>query len=292
MASGVPLTLIVGNHDLGITFGSVHARLAEALGPGTLTVYPWFVFQAGRVYAEHGHQHHDINALLRPLKPMLEGAPRALEAPLAVVLEAGLRQMRATRSPGTGASVVRAGLAWAELGSALTAHLARLSSRARRRLRSRYRRTVLPSFAPAIGLPPELLVALDQISNPSAAGIVSRLAVKAARGLLARPRDGAAGTRWSAVAARDASYLLHAAATIDSVLARDGRGVPNYVFGHSHLGESKLLPSGAHYLNPGAWGDDTDPGRRYQFVFIPSSTGAAGLLMTWDDEAGEIRSTA
>jgi UDP-2,3-diacylglucosamine pyrophosphatase LpxH len=61
LAAGVQVHVVVGNHDIGLVRVAERARLARLLGSTNLHVHPWCLYVPGLFYAEHGHQHHDLN---------------------------------------------------------------------------------------------------------------------------------------------------------------------------------------------------------------------------------------
>jgi len=61
LAAGVQVHVVVGNHDLALVRSSERLRLARLLGSARLHVHPWCLYVPGLFYAEHGHQHHDLN---------------------------------------------------------------------------------------------------------------------------------------------------------------------------------------------------------------------------------------
>lgn len=64
-AGGCPVVLIPGNHDVALLRPAVLARFRQLAGP--VTLLPWLYHVPGLLYAEHGHQYHDINAFPRLL---------------------------------------------------------------------------------------------------------------------------------------------------------------------------------------------------------------------------------
>jgi hypothetical protein len=61
LAAGVQVHVVVGNHDLELVRAHERARLTRLLGATNLHVHPWCLYVPGLFYAEHGHQHHDLN---------------------------------------------------------------------------------------------------------------------------------------------------------------------------------------------------------------------------------------
>ncbi len=81
-ASGTRVVVIPGNHDLEFVRPSAQRRLREVLGAsqaGTedaVDFHPWIVYRRGFLYAEHGSQHHDLNAIRTLLVPSALGLER------------------------------------------------------------------------------------------------------------------------------------------------------------------------------------------------------------------------
>lgn len=74
VADGVSIRVVPGNHDLDLHRPEVRKLFAGAIGwphssgLGDLTFHPWIFLVPGVVHSEHGHRHHDINAV--PLSPI------------------------------------------------------------------------------------------------------------------------------------------------------------------------------------------------------------------------------
>jgi UDP-2,3-diacylglucosamine pyrophosphatase LpxH len=150
-AAGGAIDLVVGNHDADLVRPAVQASVRALLGGAGAAVafHPWILHIPGVLYAEHGHQHHDVNALAAPLAPWRAGE---LALPPAAVAH--------------GARAV-ALLAWAGM-----------SPRARAE-RSAYRRETLPAVAPALGLGHAALCAIDTVTPRGAPALAARLARRA-----------------------------------------------------------------------------------------------------------------
>jgi UDP-2,3-diacylglucosamine pyrophosphatase LpxH len=222
VAAGVPLDVIPGNHDVELHRLAVQRRFTVlGAGRGQVTFHPWIYFVPGVLYAEHGHQHHDINSLVTLLDPDDPRRPGQLEVPIA--------SRRAPRGGG-----IRARAAFA-LEATHHAWMLAVPSTARRR--HAYRATRLREHAPSVGLDHATLVQLDRLSETTAPAIIRRLVRRVVSG--AGPAD----------------YLHRAAGAIDEVLRTAGASVPFYVFGHTHVAERVALPTNenAAYLNSGTW---------------------------------------
>lgn len=227
---GGRLDLVVGNHDLDLGRLDVVPELRRdlirrsgaALEPGSFAVHRWLLYLPGVLYAEHGHQYHDINTvahILTPWGPGDGGPPPAL-----------LSDAIGERSPLVS-------------GLRLLAGLVMSSSPARVRERREYRRSVLPSFAVECGLPVDVLAALDELAETSARSVLWRLA-----------RQGAMAGGRGAVSPD--AYLQTAVDRISQILSSSGHAVPCYAFGHTHRAARRALtvgPSPALYINTGTW---------------------------------------
>ena len=101
LAHGNHLAIVKGNHDVNLYWPQVQERCVEeikraymrerqALGYGPqLTTedlarvhfYPWFYYEPGRVYVEHGGQYEAANHFRDYLAPLLPNDPERLELP-------------------------------------------------------------------------------------------------------------------------------------------------------------------------------------------------------------------
>ena len=97
---------------------------------------------------------------------------------------------------------------------------------------------------------------------------------------------------------RPKNYLLATARKIHGILARSGKAVPAYVFGHTHNAEQASIDGGkARYFNSGTW-TPLIPNRfdllttRELFTFVEirrepaESEGVVPKLLLWNDLAG------
>jgi hypothetical protein len=94
---GWRLEVIPGNHDMALALPRVQRRLDTLLGPtDRMRVWPWLFRTPGLVYAEHGHQHHDLNRFPTVLAPYDRRRPeRLFEPPLAAWRGGPRRLLRA-----------------------------------------------------------------------------------------------------------------------------------------------------------------------------------------------------
>lgn len=267
---GVGVDVMVGNHDLELVQMATQSRLRRLLGAdrssssqGKLRFRPWFLYVPGVVYAAHGHQLHDINAVDDPLGPTRGGRTRL---PLASHLP------NPHRSLGHNLRKV----------AALTAATASAISPARSGRRKRYRQDVVIPDAGSLGVPAQVAASLYDLEIASVAGITGRL-LKAAR----QRQPAVAGSRTG-----QGDYMHRGARRVHDVLARTGLDVPFYVFGHTHVAETFPLldPLGPRYLNTGTWspfrrGCSAEP----QLTFVRVSRGLdapEGVLLRWDEALG------
>ena len=68
---GWRLDIVPGNHDMALTRSAVQRRLIRLLGTAAhrMRIHPWLYHVPGVLYAEHGHQHHDLNRFPTVLAP-------------------------------------------------------------------------------------------------------------------------------------------------------------------------------------------------------------------------------
>jgi UDP-2,3-diacylglucosamine pyrophosphatase LpxH len=238
-AAGVALELVPGNHDAELVQLSVQRQLGRLLGeaagapPVALTVHPWIYHLPGLLYAEHGHQHHDINRTPELFDPANLERGGLLAVPLGthiahyhLELEQTLREGRSTLTEAR--RLLAAGRSTARVGPAANAAL-----RAWLAARRSPPRPSLAALSDTLALPPE---ALHEIASICPTG---------PRDLLTRALRRPAPDRMRVTAAR-----------IDQILSRHGSGAHLYVFGHTHRAAHTRLRSGAAaplYLNPGTW---------------------------------------
>lgn len=292
LATGGQLALVPGNHDAALAVPAVRLPLIERLGPpaaGAVTVHAWILYLPGLVYAEHGHQHHDLSAIPTLLRP--DARPDALGAPLGRRIEdlqAAREAREGARPRGIGDPALLRAMA------RLTVDLARFvgAPRALARRRAVYRAEILPACAEEIGLPVETLEDLDRMSETSAWSIAARLG---RRWLGGRRR----WRRATAGPGSQASYLGPAASRIHALLTANGRAVPVYLFGHTHAPALEPLAGRAAgppwYVNTGSWAPLRPPALarlvgpgRYPFVRVRAGPGGRleGVeLRVWDTGA-------
>lgn len=298
-ADGVALAFVAGNHDPEVARPSVQARLRELLSTERpeaaerVSFHPWIFHVPGLLYAEHGSQYHDINAVHVPFigsadpRRPAELPPGSLLTLYLLALSRAIQPQAGHVEPALGpllaAVRARPALVW----RTLPAHgrfLPRLALRTLGVGRSRggALRTVA-EYAQEVELSKEAVVSIARRAALRPGAIPTR----ALRMIIERDRPGPAS-----------GYLVEAAGDLHRVLGRAGSAVPFYLFGHTHLAErATLLQGGPEYLNPGTWssllprgsGTSASPAR-FGFVEIRrNGEGPAAELRLWDDEAGRAR---
>jgi UDP-2,3-diacylglucosamine pyrophosphatase LpxH len=264
LAAGGRLEVVAGNHDQVIRRPAARAWLEHTLGDtGRVRVHAWILYRPGLLYAEHGSQYHDINALVAVARPL--DADETAERPLASFLGGG-------RGPGD--TLRRA--------ANLAARAARLSTVETERARLLYR-SQFPLLAAEIGLPVGVLEAVDRLSETTAPAIAARLLTR----LVVWPAGRALRLAGPLVRPGDRSaYLRRAVPRIDAALAASGHGVPFYVFGHTHFAEEvELAPGGPRYLNAGTWSEPRPAslGLTGTLTYVEiSERGPAARVRRWD----------
>jgi hypothetical protein len=310
LADGMQVDVVAGNHDLALLRRAVRARFADLIaaaaggvnGPAGITFHPWIYHLPGVLYAEHGHQHHDINAV--PAVLGLDGTDdrRPAGRPLVAELRRYRKRLRERRTRASRmAALVGAGYESVRFAGALARRARVLSSPELARQRAAYRLSTLRGYAAEVGIAHDALVGIDELSVASPWSIAGRLlrtwvlgpAARAAAGLL--PLGGQRqGPLWQ-VGDR-AAYVRRACPAIHGVLRAAGQAVPYYVFGHTHHPEDlALLDGSARYLNTGTWqlaglpAGAAGPASAGTFVEVsggPRTTVPVARLLRWNDEAG------
>ena len=277
LEAGASVDVVPGNHDQALALPAAWSRLGDAIGAGpgaALTLHPWILHLPGLLYAEHGHQHHDLSAIPTLLRP--DARANAPGAPLGRRLEA----LAAALAEGGPVAIARA-------GGTLARDLLRFvgAPRALGSARASYRAEALAGRAEAIGLPANILGAIDARGDASLTTIARRLAARRVDVIRGRPRD-------------PAGYLGPAAGAVHALLASRGMGVPLYAFGHTHtplieplagtVGPPWLVNAGAWTgLRPAATAHRVGPGRRpFVRVRLPEPGGTPSVeLRLWNAAA-------
>lgn len=217
---GWQLDIVVGNHDIELVRPVVQDRVRGLLGgdpAGVVRFHPWILHVPGILYAEHGHQYHDINWFNQLVWAAGQLGADPISHPPAAYL--GARRL---------ASIIEAAgeLAVRVLG----VHDPRRRS---------YRREALGNLSASVGLDAEWLREIDLLPDVATGTMLLRLALQTSRAHRS-----------------PCPYLYEAAENVHAVLQRAGAGCAFYAFGHSHIAELRpLRPAGtvATYLNAGTW---------------------------------------
>lgn len=257
-ANGVVVDIVPGNHDSELVEADLQERLltlvADAAGTSTarlrssFRVRPWFLLVPGVLYAEHGSQYHALNAVADPLAPF---GPWSGRLPLGAVLDGFLGEAELSARARALPRVVPAALhALAHRGRTDASTAALLNGCARE-----------------VGLSPGALATLRGLADDSWAALLRN----ACAALLGR-------TEYVE------SRQQQAVASIHEILAPEGKGVPVYVFGHTHqIGYRAIHSDGARLLwfNGGAW---VNAG--YGFLEVNGRAGdVVARLCQWDPVA-------
>lgn len=258
IAAGVRVDFVSGNHDAELIRPAVRERLCVLLG-AQVSFHPWILYIPRLLYAEHGHQHHDINTFARPLYPFTRKCGGRLERPPAARL-GDLRRFQA--SPGHLWRDTMTGLLGPPPASRRAGHLAGLD----------------PAQADEIGLPAGVLAQLRRLAGFSPLGAGRRL-VRTRLGRVDGP-----------------GYLPAAAGAVHDLLARSHRAVPFYAFGHTHDAMRLPLGTNAWYLNSGTWAATArgSAGARRTWIEITEAAApaAAARLFRWTGPAEPLTDPA
>jgi UDP-2,3-diacylglucosamine pyrophosphatase LpxH len=276
LTAGVPIDLVVGNHDSELADARIQGLLLERLlGRNVrdvpLRFHPWILYVPGRLYAEHGSQHHDINRVPCILGKTDLLAAGATSAPGAVLG----RSQRLLRERITEETTRKRTHVYVEAVVAVGRSVLSMGSGDGKRLRERYFRQVLPHHADAIGLPTSVLESLDCVSNASIVGLVRRLAGRTLRRFT--------GTRGD-------DDFMQAARRIHAVLDGQGAAAAVYAFGHSHDVQCRRLlhtVDSPLYVNAGTWspfvrGEELRRSGRHRPTWIRINASGEVTLGRWD----------
>jgi hypothetical protein len=164
VSTGWDVDVVTGNHDVELLRPDVRRRLSALLdrgrpGPGRVRFHPWILHVPGVLYAEHGHQYHDINWF-----PALAWA-------------AGRDGAGEVRHPlGAKLGGPRPALAGALVRDAAGRLLGASDPR-----RRQYRRAALAAMAPDVDLGAGTLRRIDRLPRVSTAATAYRMAALAGR---------------------------------------------------------------------------------------------------------------
>jgi UDP-2,3-diacylglucosamine pyrophosphatase LpxH len=311
LAAGMQVDVVTGNHDVALLRRAMRERFTDlvlaAAGDSSVMAairfHPWIYHLPGVLYAEHGSQYHDINAM--PALLGLDGSDdhRPAGRPLATDLARYRRRLRERRAEQSWpAALLGGGQESLRFAAALARRGRALSGPELARQRAAYRGSTLRQYAAEVRIAHDALVGIDELSVASAWSIAGRLlrtwvlgpAARAGSGLLHLDRRRH-GPLWQP--ADRAAYLRSAWPAIHRLLRAAGQAVPFYAFGHTHHPEELALPDGsARYLNAGAWVSagvpEGRPARASAGTFVeitggPGTTAPVARLLRWNDEAGQ-----
>lgn len=337
VAAAFPLDIVPGNHDIELIrqsaqeqFKKLVLRFSARSGADvSIRFHPWIYHEPGVLYAEHGHQYHDINSFTTLLRPSLARNPKQIDLPLGSYFERYLSDVfesigpvglhlsptpryllrslpthpkKVLTRPGDHVRFLRVLLSYA-INSFSFKQAAR---------RAAYREEVLRPCAAELGLRYQTLVAIDQLSALSAISMGRRLLRKFFFEPVLRALRGFADTalslsrseaRLSRLATLPSGYLHQASLAIHNLLQAENKAVPYYVFGHTHAAEQLPLildsPTPC-YLNCGSWTPvvpsalgGSSSSHRFTFVQItrePEVTTPVARLLVWNNSEGRPRS--
>jgi UDP-2,3-diacylglucosamine pyrophosphatase LpxH len=307
VAAGHNLDLVPGNHDLQLMRPPVFEALLQQFNESDRTrvsLYPWIVHIPGVLYAEHGHQYHDINSV-DSLLDWLQSAPSPNDRPVGAVFDDYFVDLLAriasaqervpvdikdalgtlTRQPTLAAKTLPLHL---HAAFRIAPALLRAEQKSRvTHLTYEISRPVDPAKLPSISI--EALRAIDALASGIRHAMRRRI-VRMVRSRLPVVGPRIAGQATGALArVSRGEHLREVAHSIDSILANEGREVPNYVFGHSHVADNAPLPGDPtkRVLNTGSWINRPAIDGKGPFTYIRIDAGgpgpaAAGELLRWD----------
>jgi UDP-2,3-diacylglucosamine pyrophosphatase LpxH len=244
LAEGLRADFVCGNHDAELVRPAVRERLCALLG-AHVRVHPWILYIPGLLYAEHGHQHHDINAFACPLYPYAANGG-CLERPPAARL-GDFKRLPASPGP-----------LWRDALSGLRGRRPAAS-------RAEYLTRFVPAGAHEIGLPQSVVAELHHLASFSVVRTGRRLASTRSR-RVSRP-----------------GYLPLAAAAVHDLMARSQCAVPFYAFGHTHAAARISLGANACYLNSGTWSTAAwaGDGSRRTWIELATAAPTSAKLFRW-----------
>ncbi len=282
---GCIVTVMLGNHDIELSFPRLRRRLIEKLGGGPIAfLYDNEAYTNGKLLVEHGNRHDSWNTVdhdgLRRVRSVLSRNQKPGEFATQPGSELVVRVMNKIKQdyawidllkPETGAAipilaVLATGL-WRKAGPAIV-EAARAAWRDRVFRADRMPRddsgyvAGLDPEAPVVepAFPDEDILAWVEQNVPrDADGSIGALADIEERLLLAAMRKwGEKDGRTFAIENEDERYL-------DAARTLAGGGYSVVIFGHTHLVKRIVLPGAtpATYLNTGTWAD---------LIRIPEST--------------------
>ena len=297
-ATGFRLSIMPGNHDIDLMRPAVQQVLMESIKTDPLTniqFHSWIYHIPGVLYAEHGHQYHDMNAYTTLLVPSRTGNENELELPVGAYFDLYLFHLIERVKPPTENiyaplrylfnNYLKQPLKFITTFPDICNFLWSLfrqffyrGSRQFRITRQRYQEKVLSRYAASTGLSYESCVALDELAEVHNNKMVKRLLGNA----LFKNKGHPIKT----------GYLYPKALAISKLLSSEQKEVPFYLFGHSHQQAKVALEGQPHrfYLNSGTWSSPSYPGspdNRSFFPFVEIEWGnnqhPTATLMQWDE---------
>lgn len=283
-SSGVPIHIVPGNHDVDLARPAVQARFRDLvvghLRPEArkeaIAIHPWLWYVPGFLYAEHGHQYHDVNRFAALLALGNEDRHEHIDLPLAPYLFGALAALR--RAGRRAPSPTPGDPTLPEILRAIASHPSLRSRRRQASARGAYQERLLGRHQAELGLPIEVVAAIDEAAAATRLAMAWRLGRSALAAAL-----GSGG--------RTEGYLHAGAAAVHTLLEARGVSVPFYAFGHTHLAEvAPMSPGNAfpEYVNAGTWASkhDPPPGIATLHPFVEVSRGPEGAearIEVWDD---------
>lgn len=87
LAAGNELAIVRGNHDVEFHWPKVQERFVQRLAelgapPASIRFLPWFYYEPGAIFVEHGHQYDDYSSFEYLLAPVSPDAPSRVDLPL------------------------------------------------------------------------------------------------------------------------------------------------------------------------------------------------------------------
>lgn len=254
--AGVEVHWVPGNHDIALADPAVAATVQAAFaGAGHgVRLHPWYLHVPGLLFAEHGHQHHELNRFPCPLS-QVSAAGQVFQPPAVWIRPV-------VRGPGVR---VRARSAVAALAS--------LRAATRPGPRGDGGHAVVAKAA-ASGLNPRAVEALREVTRVPITASLVRPAVRRLRhaDVHAYLRAGAEGTA--------------------RVLDAFGVDAPLLVCGHVHDAcVTPLGTTGRRYANSGTWSPDARGAQRRArgekgcpFLDVVAGPGSPSATVRWWDQ--------
>lgn len=305
VAAGNTLVIVHGNHDVDWHWRAVQRdfrRRLAGLAPFSTTKVefaPWFYYEEGLVYLEHGHQYDAlcsyenvlfpvtpsdqrrtsrslsdvlVRYIVRPTRGMLEAGHDALSfvdyLKFAAQLGFGGMFRLASRFLGANRALV---LAWRESMSAAARHVQRVHERRMRALSAVYRINLKKLRKLAVLQPPPVTRSLRGILSSVMMDSILLGCVTAVLGVLAfalLPIQTAALIAMALLVGFAAIHrlwkgqrTLEPSAVLRERSARVAKLFPAafVVMGHTHLPEMTPATSATTYVNLGAWAEEETP---------------------------------